>query len=199
MTLRRAALWCVAGSALLLGGAASVVALAVHRPALVRPWVQRALTPRGRNGFPGRPGNIAHPADRCDIGTRDRGASARGRSPAPGPPANGADPRPPLPRRRMGTAHRSEGGGLRALPPPGDGSPTGRDGAHPAVRHRGLLADGRPAARGPAPGSSRGRRAAVAPGPGGKRDARISRNRCVLLSRTMEAPSSRRSFPPTGP
>src|SRR3989339_1906787 len=47
MTLRRAALWCVAGSAALLGVAASAVALAVHRPALVRPWIQRALTPRG--------------------------------------------------------------------------------------------------------------------------------------------------------
>src|SRR3989339_405021 len=47
MTLRRAALWCVAGSAALLGGAASAVALAVHRPALGRPWIQRALTPRG--------------------------------------------------------------------------------------------------------------------------------------------------------
>ena len=47
MTLKRAALWCVAGSAALLGVAASAVALAVHRPALVRPWVQRALTPWG--------------------------------------------------------------------------------------------------------------------------------------------------------
>jgi len=47
MTLKRAALWCVAGSAALLGVAASAVALAVHRPALVRPWIQRALTPRG--------------------------------------------------------------------------------------------------------------------------------------------------------
>ncbi len=47
MTLRRAALWCVAGSAALLGVAASVVALAVHHPGLVRPWIQRALTPRG--------------------------------------------------------------------------------------------------------------------------------------------------------
>ncbi|MGE5284758.1 MAG: hypothetical protein ACM3OG_07300, partial [Actinomycetota bacterium] len=47
MTLRRAALWCVAGSAALLGVAAMSVALAVYRPALVRPWAQRALTPRG--------------------------------------------------------------------------------------------------------------------------------------------------------
>ncbi len=47
MTVRRTALWCAAGAAALLGVAASVVALAVHRPALVRPWVERALTPRG--------------------------------------------------------------------------------------------------------------------------------------------------------
>lgn len=47
MTLRRMALWCVAGLATLLGGVALTVVLAVYRPALVRPWVQRALTPRG--------------------------------------------------------------------------------------------------------------------------------------------------------
>ncbi|MGA8752432.1 hypothetical protein [Candidatus Deferrimicrobium sp.] len=47
MTLRRTALWCAAGSAILLGVAALTVALAVYRPALVRPWAQRALTPRG--------------------------------------------------------------------------------------------------------------------------------------------------------
>ena len=47
MTLRRTALWCAAGSAVLLGVAALTVALAVYRPALVRPWAQRALTPRG--------------------------------------------------------------------------------------------------------------------------------------------------------
>jgi hypothetical protein len=47
MTLRRAALWCVAGFAALLGVAALSVALALYRPALVRPWVQRALAPRG--------------------------------------------------------------------------------------------------------------------------------------------------------
>ena len=47
MTLRRTALWCVGGLAALLGIAALSVALAIHRPALVRPWVQRALTPRG--------------------------------------------------------------------------------------------------------------------------------------------------------
>ncbi|HEY5191425.1 MAG TPA: hypothetical protein VII77_05525, partial [Candidatus Deferrimicrobium sp.] len=47
MTLRRTALWCVAGLAALLGVAALTVALAVYRPALVRPWAQRALTPRG--------------------------------------------------------------------------------------------------------------------------------------------------------
>ena len=47
MTLRRAALWCVAGLAGLPVLAALAVALAVHRPALVRPWVQRALTPQG--------------------------------------------------------------------------------------------------------------------------------------------------------
>jgi len=47
MTLRRAVLWCGAGLAALLGVAALVVALAVYRPQLVRPWVERALTPRG--------------------------------------------------------------------------------------------------------------------------------------------------------
>ena len=47
MTLRRTALWCVAGLAALLGVAAVSIALAVYRPALVRPWAQRALTPRG--------------------------------------------------------------------------------------------------------------------------------------------------------
>ena len=47
MTLRRTALWCVAGLAALLGVAALSVALAVYRPALIRPWAQRALTPRG--------------------------------------------------------------------------------------------------------------------------------------------------------
>src|SRR3990170_5191357 len=47
MTLRRTALWGGAGLAALLGVAALVVALAVYRPQLVRPWVERALTPRG--------------------------------------------------------------------------------------------------------------------------------------------------------
>jgi len=47
MTLRRTALWCGAGLAALLGVAALIVALAVYRPQLVRPWVERALTPRG--------------------------------------------------------------------------------------------------------------------------------------------------------
>ncbi|MGB3095667.1 MAG: hypothetical protein WBB46_02890 [Candidatus Deferrimicrobiaceae bacterium] len=47
MTLRRTALWCGAGLAALLGVAALAVALAVYRPQLVRPWVERALTPRG--------------------------------------------------------------------------------------------------------------------------------------------------------
>ena len=47
MTLRRTALWCGAGLAALLAVAALAVALAVYRPQLVRPWVERALTPRG--------------------------------------------------------------------------------------------------------------------------------------------------------
>ena len=47
MTLRRTALWCGAGLAVLLGVAALALALAVYRPQLVRPWVERALTPRG--------------------------------------------------------------------------------------------------------------------------------------------------------
>src|SRR5512140_2758754 len=47
MTLKRAALWCVAGLATLAGVAALTVAVAVYRPALVRPLVQRALTPPG--------------------------------------------------------------------------------------------------------------------------------------------------------
>ena len=47
MTLRRTALWCGAGLAALLVVAALTVALAVYRPQLIRPWVERALTPRG--------------------------------------------------------------------------------------------------------------------------------------------------------
>ena len=47
MALKRTALWCVAGLAALLGVAALAVALALYRPSLVRPWAQRALTPRG--------------------------------------------------------------------------------------------------------------------------------------------------------
>lgn len=47
MTLRRSALWCVAGGTTLLVVAALSVTLAVYRPGLVRPWIQRALTPRG--------------------------------------------------------------------------------------------------------------------------------------------------------
>ncbi len=47
MKLRRIALWCGAGLAALLAVAASIVALAVYRPQLVLPWVERALTPRG--------------------------------------------------------------------------------------------------------------------------------------------------------
>ena len=47
MTLRRTALWCGAGLAALLGVAALAVTLAAYRPQLIRPWVQRALAPRG--------------------------------------------------------------------------------------------------------------------------------------------------------
>jgi len=47
VTLRRTALWCGTGLAALLGVAALTVALAVYRPQLLRPWVQRALTPQG--------------------------------------------------------------------------------------------------------------------------------------------------------
>jgi hypothetical protein len=47
MTLRRTALWCGAGLTVLLGVAALAVALAVYRPQVIRPWVERALTPRG--------------------------------------------------------------------------------------------------------------------------------------------------------
>ncbi|MCR4308687.1 MAG: hypothetical protein NUW14_01480 [Deltaproteobacteria bacterium] len=47
MTLRRTALWCGAGLTALFGVAALAVTLAVYRPQLIRPWVQRALTPRG--------------------------------------------------------------------------------------------------------------------------------------------------------
>ena len=47
MSLRRKALWIGAGLAALLGVAALTVALAVYHPQLVRPWVERALTPRG--------------------------------------------------------------------------------------------------------------------------------------------------------
>jgi len=45
--LRRTALWCCAVLAVLLGVAALAVATAVYRPQLVRPWVERALTPWG--------------------------------------------------------------------------------------------------------------------------------------------------------
>ena len=47
MTLRRTALWCGAGLAALLGVAALALAAAVYRPHLLRPWVERALAPRG--------------------------------------------------------------------------------------------------------------------------------------------------------
>jgi hypothetical protein len=47
VTLRRTALWCGAGLTALLGVAALAVTLAVYRPQLIRPWVERALTPRG--------------------------------------------------------------------------------------------------------------------------------------------------------
>jgi hypothetical protein len=47
MSLRRTTIWCGAGLAGLLGIAALAVALAVFRPQLIRPWVERALTPRG--------------------------------------------------------------------------------------------------------------------------------------------------------
>ena len=47
MTLKRTAFWCGAGLAALLGIAALTVALAVHRPELLRPLVQRALAPWG--------------------------------------------------------------------------------------------------------------------------------------------------------
>lgn len=45
--MKRAAFWCAAGLAVLLGTAAALVALAVYRPQLLRPMVQRALAPRG--------------------------------------------------------------------------------------------------------------------------------------------------------
>ncbi len=47
MTPRRAALWCGVGLAAVLLVVAMAVALAVHRPDLLRPWVERAITPRG--------------------------------------------------------------------------------------------------------------------------------------------------------
>jgi hypothetical protein len=47
VTPRRTALWCGAGLAALLGVSALAVALALYRPQLLRPWVERALTPRG--------------------------------------------------------------------------------------------------------------------------------------------------------
>ncbi|MGB7631395.1 MAG: hypothetical protein WBM29_09975, partial [Candidatus Deferrimicrobium sp.] len=47
MTLRRTALWCGVGLAILLGVAVLAVTLGIHRPQLLRPWVERALTPRG--------------------------------------------------------------------------------------------------------------------------------------------------------
>jgi hypothetical protein len=47
LNVGRTALRCGAALAALLGIAALTAALAVHRPELVRPWVERALTPRG--------------------------------------------------------------------------------------------------------------------------------------------------------
>ena len=47
MTLRRTARWCVAVLTALLGVVALAVTLAVHRPQMIRPWVARALAPRG--------------------------------------------------------------------------------------------------------------------------------------------------------
>lgn len=47
MNRRRAALWIIALPALVFVIAALAAALAVHRPEWVRPWVERALTPRG--------------------------------------------------------------------------------------------------------------------------------------------------------
>jgi hypothetical protein len=47
VTLRRTALWCGAGLAILLGVAVLAVTLGIHRPQLLRPWVERALAPRG--------------------------------------------------------------------------------------------------------------------------------------------------------
>jgi hypothetical protein len=47
VTLKRTALWCGAGLTALLGVAALAVTLAVYRPQVIRPWAERALTPRG--------------------------------------------------------------------------------------------------------------------------------------------------------
>jgi len=47
VTLRRTALWCGAFLSALLGVAVLAVALAVYRPQLIRPWVERALAPKG--------------------------------------------------------------------------------------------------------------------------------------------------------
>lgn len=47
MTLRRTALWCGAVLTALLAVVVLAVALAVHRPDLIRPWMERALAPRG--------------------------------------------------------------------------------------------------------------------------------------------------------
>jgi len=47
MNWRRAALWCIAVTALVFGVVSLAAALALHRPEWVRPWVERALTPRG--------------------------------------------------------------------------------------------------------------------------------------------------------
>ena len=199
MTLRRTALWCVAGLAAIPGVAALIVALAVYRPALVRPWAERALTPRGGTATLAALKISLTPPTVVLSGLAIAGPPREGDSHAPGPPAIRADPRPFLPRRAVDPSRGSKGGDVRTPAPPGDGSPARPDGPHPPVRHRGPLADGRTDPPRDAPGSSFGRRVAIESGPGERRDARLRRIRGSVLPGKGKPPSSRRGFRPAAP
>ena len=199
MTLRRTALWCVAGLAAFLGGAALTVALAVYRPALVRPWVQRALTPRGGTAtlaalkisltpptvvLSGLA--IAGPPREGELMRLDhlRFELIPGRFFHGGPwlrhvEARGVTFERPRPRETEG---------------PPDLTPLTRlfdveDLSLTDARLRVALPQGVLAVDG----------LRVEPGPGERRDARLRRIRGSVLSRKREAPSSRRSFRPAEP
>ncbi len=136
----------------------------------------------GGYGFPGRLETIAFPAGPGTFGTCDRGSSGRWRPPAPGPPDMRTDPSCLPPGGGVAAARGSKRACLRAPAAPGDKGATRPDASHPAVRHRGPVADGRPAARGSAPGRAHGRQTIPTPGPGGRGHSRFQRRRGGDLS-----------------